>query len=238
MFCKWNVQTCNRKFPSIIVSTLCRTNIRYSDEYKKHQRQLPAYLKNGPKNIIDHLLMEKEAADHAMMRSVKPINRTCYSGKSSDLTELKKKEYVVDFGNEQLYCSCTCPDFKNNRMICKHFFAATEENHRTFNDISQLFRDHVWINLDSKLFTSSILTKTNLKSSNNTESQTNTMLNQEKDLFDECKEMSNSPPKRVHNETLNTHQNNVRSIKIDLWATLKELHDLTRTMKVSLQQQQ
>ena len=182
--------------------------------------------------------MEKEAADHAMMRSVKPINRTCYSGKSSDLTELKKKEYVVDFGNEQLYCSCTCPDFKNNRMICKHFFAATEENHRTFNDISQLFRDHVWINLDSKLFTSSSLTKTNLKSSNNTESQTNTMLNQEKDLFDECKEMSNSPPKRVHNETLNTHQNNVRSIKIDLRATLKGLHDLTRTVKVSLQQQQ
>ena len=53
--------------------------------------------------------------------------------------------------------------------------------------------DHVLINLDSKLFTSSSLTKTNLKSSNNTESQTNTMLNQEKDLFDECREILNSP---------------------------------------------
>ena len=53
--------------------------------------------------------------------------------------------------------------------------------------------DHVLINLDSKLFTSSSLTKANLKSSNNTESQTNTMLNQEKDLFDECKEILNSP---------------------------------------------
>ena len=53
--------------------------------------------------------------------------------------------------------------------------------------------DHVLINLDSKLFTSSSLTKTNLKSSNNTESQTNTMLSQEKDLFDECKEILNSP---------------------------------------------
>ena len=196
-------------------------NIRYSDEYKKYQRQLPAYLKNGPKNIIDHLLMEKEAADHAMMRSVKPINRTCYTGKSSDLTELKKKEYVVDFGNEQLYCSCTCPDFKNNRMICKHFFAATEENHRTFNDISQLFTDHVWINLDSKLFTLSSLTKTRLKSSNNTECQTNLMLNQEKD----------SPPRRVYNETLKTHQNSVRSLEIDLRANLKELHDLTYVVK-------
>ena len=189
-------------------------NIRYSDEYKKYQRQLPGNYQAT--NIIDHLLMRKEAADHTMMRSVEPINRTCYAVKSFDLTELKKKEYVVDFGNEQLYCSCTCPDFKNNRMICKHIFAVTEENHRTFNDISQLVRDHVWINLDSKLFNSSSLTKTHLKSSNNTESETNTMLNQEKDLFDECKEMSNSPPKRVHNETLNTHQNNIRSIKLDL----------------------
>ena len=196
-------------------------NIRYFGEYKKYQRQLPGNYQAT--NIIDHLLMRKEAADHAMMRSVEPINRTCYAVKSFDLTELKKKEYVVDFGNEQLYCSCTCPDFKNNRMICKHIFAVTEENHRTFHDISQLVRDHVWINLDSKLFNSSSLTKTHLKSSNNTESETNTMLNQEKDLFDECKEMSNSSPKRVHNETLNTHQNNIRSIKIDLRATLKEL---------------
>ena len=145
-------------------------NIRYSDEYKKYQRSLPTYLRNRPKNIIDHLLMRKRAVDHAMIRSVETINNTRYSVKSSDWIELKKKEYVVDFGNEQRYCSCTCPDFKNNRMICKHFFAVIEGNHRTFNDISQLFRDHVWINLDSKLFTSSSLTKKHSKSSNNTES--------------------------------------------------------------------
>ena len=100
----------------------------------------------------------------------------------------------------------------SNRMICKHFLTVIEEKHRTFNNISQLFRDHVWINWNGKLFTSSSLTKTHLKSSNNTESETNTTLSQEKDLFDECKEMSNSSPKRVHNETLKNHQNNVRSI--------------------------
>ena len=143
-------------------------------------------------------------------------------------------------------------------MICKHFFVVIEGNHRTFNDVSQLFRDHVWINLDSKLSTSSSLTKTHLKSSNNTESQTNTILNQEKDMFDESKDISNSPPKGVYNETLTTHQNSVRLLQIDLRATLKELYDLTyivknedvlkiarneidnltRTVKVSLQKQQ
>ena len=167
-----------------------------------------------------------------MIRSVEPINiSTRYSVKSSNWIELKKKEYVVDFGNEQRYCSCTCPDFKNNRMICKHFFTVIEGHHRTDNDIPQLFRDHVWINLGGKLFTSSSLTRTHLKSSNNTESQNNLMLNQEKDLFEKCKEISNSPPKRVYNETLKTHQNSVRWLQIDLRATLKELHDLTYTVK-------
>ena len=47
--------------------------------------------------------MRKGAVDHAMIRSVEPINGTCYSVKRSDSTELKKKECVIDFGNEQRY---------------------------------------------------------------------------------------------------------------------------------------
>ena len=57
------------------------------------------------------------------------------------------------------------------------------------------------------------------------------MLNQEKGLFGECKEISNNPPRRVHNETLKIHQNSFRSLQIDLRATLKELHDLTCIVK-------
>ena len=59
-------------------------NICYCDEYKKYQRSLPTYLRNRPKNIIDHVLMRKRAVDHAMIRSVEPINKTRYSAKSSD----------------------------------------------------------------------------------------------------------------------------------------------------------
>ena len=56
------------------------------------------------------------------------------------------------------------------------------------------------------------------------------MLNQEKDMFDKCKDISNSPAKRVYNKTLKTHQNSVRSLQTDLRATLKELYDLTYTL--------
>ena len=107
-----------------------------------------------------HLLIGKRAVDHAMIRLVEPIQGTCYS-------------VIADFGNEKRYCSCTCPNVQNNRMICKHFFAVTEGNHWIFY-ISKIFRANVRINLDSEVFTLSSLTNTHLKkSSSNTEFQTN-----------------------------------------------------------------
>ena len=57
------------------------------------------------------------------------------------------------------------------------------------------------------------------------------MLSQEKDVFHECKETPNSPPKSVPNENLKTRHNSARSLQIDLRATLKELHDLTNMLK-------
>ena len=207
MFFEWNVESSDRKFSSVIVSSLCRTKYPLLWWIQKISKITTNVLKEPAKKHHRSLINEKRSSwpcnDQVGGTYIK---RTCYSVKSSDLTELKKKENVIDFGNEQRYCSCTCPYFKNNRMICKHFFVVIEGNHRTFNDISQLFRDHVWINLGSKLFTSSSLTKIHLKSRNNTESQTNTMLNQEKGMFDECKDISNSPPNRVYNETLKIHQ--------------------------------
>ena len=117
-------------------------------------------LKEHPTKHV-HLLIGKRAVDHAMIRLVEPIQGTCYS-------------VIADFGNEKRYCSCTCPNVQNNRMIRKYFFAATEGNHWIFYDISKIFRANVRINLDSEFFTLSSLTNTHFKkSSSNTEFQTN-----------------------------------------------------------------
>ena len=43
----------------------------------QYQRSLTKNLRNWPKNI-DHSLMRKSAVDHAMIRSMEPINGTCY----------------------------------------------------------------------------------------------------------------------------------------------------------------
>ena len=50
-------------------------------------------------------------------------------------------------------------------------------------------------------------------------------------MFHKCKEISDSPPKRVQHDTPKTHRKSVISLQIDLLAALKELHDLTYTVK-------
>ena len=86
---------CSLVFPSVMYHRYVKLNIRYSDEYKKYKRSLPTYLRNRPKNIIDQLLMTKGAVDHAMVRSVESISRTCYSVKSSDLKEERRKNMFL-----------------------------------------------------------------------------------------------------------------------------------------------
>ena len=57
--------------------------------------------------------------------------------------------FILLMNNIIAVAHVTC--FKNNRIIYKYFFTVIEENHQVFNDVSQLFWDHVSINLDSKL---------------------------------------------------------------------------------------
>ena len=52
------------------------------------------------------------AIDCLTIRLVEHISMTCYLAKTSNSTEVKKRGRVVDFGNEQRYCYCTCQIFR------------------------------------------------------------------------------------------------------------------------------
>ena len=48
--------------------------------------------------------------------------------------------------------SAVAPVETSEECFCKHFFAVIESNKKQFHDISQLFRDHNFTNLDDGLF--------------------------------------------------------------------------------------
>ena len=62
--------------------------LRYVIQY---QRSLTTDLRNRPKNL-DHLLLRKGTDDHAIIRSVEPINRTFHSLEKLRLNRIKEEK--------------------------------------------------------------------------------------------------------------------------------------------------
>ena len=63
-----------------------------------------------------------------------------------------KLKYNVSFGDNGTFCSCSCRDCSRTRLLCKHFFAIIESGIKHFTDLTILFLNHPFTNLDRDLF--------------------------------------------------------------------------------------
>ena len=127
-------------------------NVKYTEKHKKYETALPPFLKNRPRKIIDHLLDRMGKVESDEINSVEIVGENVFNVTSSDLSSTHRLKYRVDFGDKDRFCSCTCNDYRRNRMLCKHFFTVIDSLKSNFYNISKLFLEHPYINLDSALF--------------------------------------------------------------------------------------
>ena len=158
--------------------------------------------------------------------SVEIAGGNVFNVTSSDLYSKHRLKYRVNFSDEKRFCSCTCNDYQRNRMLCKQIFTVIDSSKS--KNISKLFLEHSYLNLDSALF----------------ERKTNetTIVSNTETKYGSHKE--ESLPKLLENdcpvEDVNTHmdfqlllrQAELKTAKISFPATLKELYDLRYLMKV------
>ena len=160
--------------------------------------------------------------------SVEIAGGNVFNVTSSDLYSTHRLKYRVNFSDEKRFCSCTCNDYRRNRMLCKQIFTVIDSSKSKFYNISKLFLEHSYLNLDSALF----------------ERKTNepTIVSHTETKYGSHKE--ESLPKLLENdcpvEDVNTHmdfqlplrQAELKTAKINFRATLKELYDVRYLMKV------
>ena len=128
-------------------------NVKYYSEYKQYEDAVPNVLQNRPRELVKFLLERSQRVSTRMIESVKETVKGVFRVLSDDPgISSEKKEYTVVFGDKETFCSCTCRDFRRTRLLCKHVFAVIESNKKQFHDISQLFRDHHFTNLNDGLF--------------------------------------------------------------------------------------
>ena len=124
-------------------------NVRYTSGFKKYNVSIPSFLKNKPKVLVIDLLGKMDKVTSDMIDSVKSWTDNAFTVKSSDFTS--NKSFIVDFGSDETFCSCSCPDYRRNRMLCKHFFAVIKSGMRTYEDITPLFRNSPFVCLDEDI---------------------------------------------------------------------------------------
>ena len=84
-----------------------------------------------------------------MRSSVEEYNNNAVMVKSaSDST----KYHTDYFGYNVNFCSCTCNEFCQIRMLCKHIISVILVGKETFFDLSVLYLEHPLTNLDEDIF--------------------------------------------------------------------------------------
>ena len=136
---------------------------------------------------------------------------------------------LVDFGDEDRFCSCACNNYRLNRMLHKHFFTAIDSSRSNFYNISKLFLEHPYINLNSALFERKINHKTTLVSNTEAKYGNHEEESSPKLLKNDC------PVEEVNNHVdfkLPLQQSGLKAVKMNFWTTLKELYSLSYLMKM------
>ena len=94
-----------------------------SETYRSYNSVVPEFLRGWPRSVIIHCLQRMKKSQRFTKKDVKCSNET------NGLFHLKSqsgKVHVVDFGVMTSTPSCTCKDWIQFRIPCKHFFAVFE----------------------------------------------------------------------------------------------------------------
>ena len=98
-------------------------NIESCTLHKQLNEDLPEYLHNRPKKLVEHCRSRLQNVSAKMTGNVEETYNFNFRAFFVTSFELEQRRYIVKFGNAHTVCSCDCADFKRHRLLCKHFFA-------------------------------------------------------------------------------------------------------------------
>ena len=124
-------------------------NVRYGDGCKKYSPGIPYFLWNRPKQIFDILLDKMQRATDDI--SITKIDNFTFPATSFEEGTRVRKNYRTFLSTKNKFCTCNCYNFKQWRMLCKHFFAVFQSGLAKFDDLTKLFKDHPYMVLDTQL---------------------------------------------------------------------------------------
>ncbi|XP_062577915.1 uncharacterized protein LOC134239785 [Saccostrea cucullata] len=122
-------------------------NYRASSNFKAYDASIPKYLHNRPRKVVEHCMQRYHSSDQIGSGDIKiadDISGRIYHVKSRESSQT----YQVTMGSGKKFPHCTCEDFRRNFLLCKHFFAIFKSTNQSWSDLSPLYAESPFVNLD------------------------------------------------------------------------------------------
>jgi len=123
-------------------------NVRSSSLYRKYNEDVPQYLRNRPRCLIDDMRKKMISVETSVIASVEMKS----DGVFLVAARGGRPPHEVVFGDQYTCCSCTCQSFQRTQLLCVHFCAVF----RTFPDwtferVSPLYTQSPLLTLDEDI---------------------------------------------------------------------------------------
>ena len=115
-------------------------NFKASSENAKYNQSIPSFFHDRPHQLLKHWRTRWDASAYSPL--IEGANPYYVASESSETT------YTVKLGDAETYPSCSCVDFSKHFLLCKHFFALIRQGCIHWEDISALYRNSLYINID------------------------------------------------------------------------------------------
>ena len=89
-------------------------NVQFSSGFKKYQNEIPSYLWNRPKIIVEDILNKMKQVSPAMIESAQlmpTVPETTFLDRADSTHGTEMKTYCVNFGTRENFLRCSCPWF-------------------------------------------------------------------------------------------------------------------------------
>lgn len=131
-------------------------NVRSSSLYRRYSDDVPLYLRNRPRRIIDDMrkkMRSLQAFEVAGVRLKSPAGVFLVPARGSG-----RPPHEVVFGSETTCCSCSCQSFQRTQLLCIHFCAVFRAlPDWTFNHVSPIYTQSPLLTLDEDILRSGVL---------------------------------------------------------------------------------
>jgi len=123
-------------------------NVQYTDSYRQYNPELPAFLRNRPRDFVQHVQSRWTSAGNIPEDNITQLNDRQFRVTSSDTDNV----YNVSLGELDSMPACDCYDWARYHWPCKHMLAIFQHGVKTWDDLCPAYRDSPFFTLDTELF--------------------------------------------------------------------------------------